>query len=133
MDTGKHASLSASQAEPLLRLLVDWGPTTTVVQHGGCVFEFKGVFPPGAVAEGYYNLNGATPGFHGHIRLDAIAAIAFQQRQHRGRDSYAFVFKNGEGESLFKVFLGRDQAGAVYPDQIDQFNAMCDRLSVDPV
>lgn len=133
MNVMVNASLPASQAEPLLRALAVWGPTTTVVQHGGCVFEFKGPFPPGAVGEGYYNLYGATPGFHGHLRLDVIETIGFQERQHRGQDSYAFVFKDAAGAALFKVFLGRDDTGTVYPDQIKKFHAIRDGLSVDAV
>lgn len=126
-------ALAGSQAEALLRALAQWGPTTTIVQHGGCVFEFKGPFPPGAVGEGYYNLAGATPGFHGHIRLDAIERIAFQERQHRGRDSYAFVFEDAGQVVLFKVFLGRDSTGAVYPEQLRKFHSIRDGLSVDVI
>ncbi len=125
--------LPASEAETLLRELARWGPTTTVVRHGGSVFEFKGPFPPGAVAEGYYNLAGATPGFHGHIQLQAVASIGFQARPHRGRDSYAFVFRDSQDEVIFKVFLGRDAAGALYPEQVKQFHAIRDRLSVSTV
>jgi putative heme utilization carrier protein HutX len=126
-------SLAANQAEPLLRALAQWGPTTTVVVHGGCVFEFKGPFPPGEVGEGYYNLTGAIPGFHGHIRLDVIETIGFQEKQHRGQDSYAFVFKDAQGAALFKVFLGRDAMGAVYPDQIEKFHILRDSLSINIV
>tara|TARA_R110002072_G_scaffold23437_7_gene81158 strand:- start:4272 stop:4685 length:414 start_codon:yes stop_codon:yes gene_type:complete len=131
LNPDKNASLVADQAEALLRDLADWGTTTTVVQHGGCVFEFKGPFPPGAPGMGYYNLEGELPGFHGHIRLDAIACIGFQEKQHRGRDSYAFVFQGVQGEVLFKVFLGRSSDGSVYPEQIERFHAIRDSLSVD--
>ena len=121
MTAVETSPLAGSEAENLLRSLSQWGPTTTVVLHGGCVFEFKGPFPDGSVGEGYYNLTGSDWGFHGHIRLDAVHSIGFQQRQHRGRDSYAFVFLNKQGETLFKVFLGRDPSGCVYPDQIRKF------------
>lgn len=122
-------TLAADDAESLLRELASWGPTTTIVLHGGCVFEFKGVFPSGHVAEGYYNLEGGIPGFHGHIRLGEIAAIGFQEKQHRGRDSYAFTFENANGENLFKVFLGRSAAGEVYAEQIERFQYIRDQRS----
>ena len=125
--------LAGSQAEALLRALAQWGPTTTIVQQGDCVFEFKGSFPPGAVSEGYYNLAGATPGFHGHIRLGAIERIAFQERQHRGRDSYAFVFEDAGQAVLFKVFLGRDSTGAVCPDQLRKFHSIRAGQAVDVI
>ena len=70
METGDN-NLPGHQAEALMVELARWGNLTTIVLHGGCVFEFKGPFPEGATAEGYYNLTGPVPGFHGHIRLDA--------------------------------------------------------------
>ena len=120
-------TLQDGDAESLLRELASWGPTTTIVLHGGCVFEFKGVFPSGHVAEGYYNLDGGMPGFHGPIRLAEIEAIGFQEKQHRGRDSYAFTFENGNGENLFKIFLGRTEAGEVYAGQLERFRTIRDQ------
>ena len=124
-------ALPGTEAEALLREVATWGKMTTVILHGGCVFEFKGSFPAGAIGMGYYNLDGATSGgFEGHIKLDAIASIGFQDRLHRGRASYAFTFENAEGQSLFKVFLGRDEQGEIFPQQIEKFNGIRDRLRV---
>lgn len=120
METGDN-NLPGHQAEALMVELARWGNLTTIVLHGGCVFEFKGPFPEGAAAEGYYNLTGPVPGFHGHIRLDAVDHIGFQVRQHRGRDSYAFTFNDAQGSNLFKVFLGRDEAGELIPSQVASF------------
>ena len=123
--------LYAEQTQALLGELATWGNTTTIVLHGGCVFEFKGPFPPGSVAEGYYNLEGPVPGFHGHIRLDAIDHIAFQERVHRGRDSYAFVFNDRNAQAIFKVFLGRDEQGEIVPEQLAAFRRIRQALTVN--
>jgi hypothetical protein len=116
--------IPGGQAEALLRELAGWGKLTTIVLHGGCVFEFKGPFPEGSIGEGYYNLDGPVPGFHGHIRLDAIDHIAFQVRAHRGRQSYALNFQNSDDENLFKVFLGRDDEGNVLAHQLKAFEKL---------
>jgi putative heme utilization carrier protein HutX len=113
--------LAAQHAEALLMALSTWGNTTTIVIHKGCVFEFKGPFPKGAVAEGYYNLAGQLPGFHGHIKLNAIQYVRFQDKPHRGRESYAFDFQDKDGSCIFKVFLGRDGAGELLPEQVETF------------
>ncbi len=109
-------------AELLMRELSAWKNTTTIIFQGGCVFEFKGVFPVGRVAEGYYNLSSGGEGFEGHIKLGAIDHIAFQSREHRGRESHAFVFEDDQGEIIFKVFLGRDSDGDLHPEQVAAFN-----------
>lgn len=124
------SALPSVDAEPLLRELACWRDTTTVILHGGCVFEFKGVFPPGEIAHGFYNLEGPTPGFHGHLRLSAIARVGFQDKPHRGRSSYAFTFDDADGGNLFKVFLGRDATGEVFPEQLAAFNRIRSNLTV---
>jgi putative heme utilization carrier protein HutX len=122
--------LRQDQVLPLLRVLPDWGDTVTIVFSGGCVFEFKGPFPPGDVGEGYYNLHGSTPGLHGHLRLDAIQRVRFQDRPHRGRASYAVVFVDEQDRTLFKVFLGRDADGRVRPSQLAEFHRIRTTLTV---
>lgn len=118
------------RAEELLRELATWGNTTTIVVHGGSVFEFKGPFPAGSMAEGYYNLHGPVPGFHGHLRLDRIARVRFQEKTHRGRASYAFCFDTDQSETVFKVFLGRDEAGHLIPEQLAAYEKLKGRALV---
>ena len=113
--------LAGSQALDLMRELATWSNTTTIILHGGCVFEFKGPFPEGSVGEGFYNLDGPIPGFHGHINLKAIDHIGFQERAHRGRESYAFTFQNKDDDNIFKVFLGRDSNGELIAEQVAAF------------
>jgi hypothetical protein len=119
-----ETTLPGELALPLLKALHDLGNTTTVILHEGCVFEFKGVFPGGEIGEGFYNLEGPVPGFHGHIRLDAITQVRFQDRPHRGRASYAFVFENSQSRCIFKVFLGRSTNGEIIAEQLRFFKQL---------
>lgn len=124
------SSLPGEQAETLLRELADWGSTTTIILHGGCVFEFKGVFPAGEIGHGFYNLKGDKPGFEGHINLAVIDHIAFQDKPHRGRESYAFNFQDKDNQNLFKVFLGRDEQGELLQEQVKRFKQVQQNLSL---
>ncbi len=124
--------LSADDILPLLRSLPSWGPLTTIVFASGCVFEFKGSFPPGEAAAGFYNLEGPVPGFHGHLRLEALSRVRFQERPHRGRESRALVFLSPAGKTVFKVFLGRDEQGDIRADQRERFNALRARAANAP-
>lgn len=76
------------------------------------------------MAEGFYNLEGPVPGFHGHLRLDRIAHVRFQNKPHRGRKSYAFCFEENGGETVFKIFLGRDTEGELIPEQVAAFQRL---------
>lgn len=115
------ALIPGQQAQWLLEQISDWGTMTTIVLHGGSVFEYSGPFPKGTVAEGFYNLQSAGSGFHGHLNLQQVEHIRFQTKPHRGRESYAFVFENKQDEVIFKVFLGRDQNGELLSSQREKF------------
>lgn len=122
--------LAGEHALALMQMLATWQNTTTIILHGGCVFEFKGIFPTGEVAEGFYNLHSSGNGFEGHISLNAIARIRFQSRAHRGRESHAFVFEDKHDVVIFKVFLGRNTHGELITEQLEAFKRIQSTLAL---
>lgn len=127
MSESTTPQLSGTKALELLQQISTWGNTTTIILHGGSVFEFKGDFPTGTLAEGFYNLKGNS-GFEGHLNLDSIQSIQFQSKNHRGRESHALVFVDKNAEVIFKIFLGRDADGNLLAHQLEQF----EQLKVQP-
>lgn len=121
---GKSPVIPGARAQAILEALPSWGDVVTIVLHGACVFEYKGPFPPGAVGRGYYNLQGTHPGFEGHIKLDAIDHIAFQDRPHAGRIAHALTFNDREGRNIFKVFLGREGDGSIRANQLAAYEQL---------
>lgn len=120
--------MHGEHAQQLLTLIAEsWRNVTTIVQHGGSVFEYLGPFPPGEIGSGFYNFGDGQGGFHGHLNLALIDHITFQDKPHAGRDSYAFVFRNEKREVIFKIFLGRDEAGTIIPEQLTRFKAIRQR------
>ena len=122
--------LKGELAFDLLKELSTWGKLRTIIIHAGCVFEFGGAFPPGEMGSGYYNLQAPAGGFEGHINLEKIDHIAFQDAKHRGRQAYAFVFNAENDETIFKVFLGRDDNGELFADQVARFKTIQSNLSL---
>ena len=122
--TEKAAVLPGEQAQALLESLSDWGELMTIIQHGGSVFEFKGPFPKGRLGHGYFNLAAGKSGFQGHLALKLIHEIRFQESLRGGRESYAFVFCDADSEPVFKVFLGRDEEGSLFADQVNSFQQL---------
>ncbi|MCY4044371.1 MAG: heme utilization cystosolic carrier protein HutX [Cellvibrionales bacterium] len=119
----KSVTLTHTDCESLLSELPSWGKVTVIIIHAGSVFEFKGEFPKGSKAHGFYNLDSDGLGFEGHINTDKISSIELQSKLHRGRPSYALVFST-EKETLFKVFLGRDSEGNILPNQLNRFQQL---------
>lgn len=118
------ALLPLSEKDSLLEELPTWGNMTTIISVSGSIFEFKGAFPKGKYAHGYYNLITKGDGLHGHLKLDDISAIALLSRPFRGQESHAINFFGAKGEVVFKVYLGRDKKRVLIPEQVSRFKQL---------
>lgn len=113
----------AERAEEILQAVSQWGIFTTIIEKEGSIFEIKDRFPTGIIGRGYYNLNmkddeGA---IHGHLKLDNIADIAFVSLPFRGKESYNIAFIAANGQTIFKIYLGRDEQRQLFPEQVEHF------------
>jgi hypothetical protein len=104
-----------------------WGDVTVIVHTDDGIMEFGGPVPRGEIGRGYFNLMGRS-GFHGHLRHERCATIAFVERPFMGRTSALIIFINHEGGIMFKIFVGRDEKGALKNDQHAKFRALGDRI-----
>lgn len=107
--------------------VAQWGEVTVIVHTEDGIMEFTGPVPEGQIARGYYNLMSRT-GFHGHLRYERCAAIAFVERPFMNRDSASILFLNKEGGCMLKVFVGRDENGALKADQLARFRDLAARI-----
>ncbi len=104
-----------------------WGDVTLIVHTDDGIMEFGGPVPAGEVARGYYNVPGSK-GFHGHLRHERCAGIAFVERPFMGRLSASILFFNIDGGIMFKIFVGRDEKRELKGDQLEAFRKLADRL-----
>lgn len=109
--------------------LATWGDVTLIVHTDDGIMEFGGPIPAGQVGRGYFNLMGSK-GFHGHLRHERCAGLAFIERPFMGKLSALIVFFNLDGGVMFKVFVGRDDKRELEADQLAQFRALADRLCI---
>lgn len=115
----------AERAEEVLAEISSWGIFTTIIEKEGSIFEIKDRFPTGMVGRGYYNLNmkDEEGTLHGHLKLDNISKIAFVSLPFRGKESYNIAFIANNGQTIFKVYLGRDAERQLFPEQVQKFKA----------
>jgi putative heme utilization carrier protein HutX len=111
--------------------LATWGDVTVILHSDDGVMEFTGPTPKGSIGRGYYNLAGSK-GFHGHLRHDRCAGVAFVERPVFGRHSASIVFFNPAGSAMFKVFVGRDEKRELLQDQLAAFRALAKRFANHP-
>ena len=114
---------------PVMDDVAKWGNVTVIIHTDDGVMEIGGPIPPGKIAKEYFNLSG-TIGFHGHLRYERCAGIAFVERPFFGRLSASILFLNVDGGIMFKIFVGRDEQRELIGHQLDAFRALADRLCV---
>ena len=113
--------IAGEQTEALLTELTTWGNVTTIMHSEGSIFEVKAPFPKGKLAQGYYNLMGKEGEMHGHLRIDLITDIALVSKPFRGKESHYFGFFTEQGNSVFKIYLGRDKKRQLLTEQVKSF------------
>jgi putative heme utilization carrier protein HutX len=104
-----------------------WGDVTVIVHTDDGIMEFSGPVPEGKIGQGYYNLGGSK-GFHGHLRHDRCASVAFVERPFFGRPSASILFFNIEGGVMFKIFVGRDEQRNLREDQLAAFRRIFNKV-----
>jgi heme iron utilization protein len=105
-----------------------WGDVTLIINTDDGIMEFTGPVAKGQTGHGYYNVMART-GFHGHLRHDRCAAIAFVERPFMGRPSAFLAFFNVDGGIMFKIFVGRDDKRELKAEQVSAFAALAERLN----
>ncbi|MGL6148189.1 MAG: heme utilization cystosolic carrier protein HutX [Plesiomonas sp.] len=126
--------IPAERAQTLLESLTEWGTLTTIIESEGSIFEFKGAFPAGKPAHGYFNLyTKSAEGLHGHLKLDQVAHIALLEKPFMGKESYSLLFFAQSGRCIFKVYLGRDSKRQLFPEQISRFNQLREQYALSSV
>ena len=110
--------------EALWQELATWGEVLFIVHTPDIVLECEGSLPIGSFGHGYYNIHGDSP-IGGHIKAENCRAIYLVDRSTaQGRRACSVQFFNGSGEVMFKVFVRRDAARALLPDQLARFEAL---------
>jgi len=121
---------NAKHFDEIMNMIATWGNVTTIVQTGSVVLEAKGMLPVGSHGHGYFNLMGdKNYSVGGHIRADLLSAIYFVERPFMGLISMSVQFYSLAGESMFKVYLGRDEKRQLLSEQIEKFKDMRDKFS----
>jgi putative heme utilization carrier protein HutX len=101
----------------------DVGSGVFIVHTADGVFETACTIPPGSHGRGYFNIHGDSP-LGGHLKIDRCAAIYFIDRPFFKRRSCSVQFVNGDGQAMFKVFVARDEAKNLKPDQLARFEKL---------
>lgn len=120
-------TVSGEKFAEVMAEIAGWGEITFLVHTDDVILEAKGTVPEGSEAQGMYNLHGKPIG--GHLRIGNCALIAFVSRPLFSSDTHSVQFFNHDGGCMFKIYLGRDDARQLIPEQVAAFKAYRDKTS----
>lgn len=120
---GAALAASADKFDAIWQDLTNWGQVVFIVHSADGVFETAGAIPPGSHGRGYFNIHGDSP-LGGHLKIDRCDAVYFIDRPFFKRRSCSLQFVNRDGNAMFKIFVGRDAARELKPDQVAKFEAL---------
>lgn len=103
--------------------LTTWGDVVFIVHTEDGVFETACTIPAGTHGRGYFNIHGDSP-LGGHLKIERCAGIYFIDRPFFKRRSCSIQFINGDGQAMFKIFVGRDENKALRPEQVARFEKL---------
>ncbi|MCE0495927.1 heme utilization cystosolic carrier protein HutX [Vibrio salinus] len=122
--------VDGSHAEMLLTEIAGWKTNvTSIMQLGGSIFEVKAILPVGKKSMGYFNLMGQPGQLQGHLKLENISKVCFVSKPFMGKESHYFGFIDNNGNTIFKIYLGRDEQRRLLLPQIKAFKELKEKLA----
>lgn len=112
----------------VLQAVCQWGKVTCIVHTDDVIMEFCGDFPQGSEGHGFYNLRN-NPHLSGHLRANHCERILFIERPFMGLNTASIQFFNIRGNSMFKIYLSRDNNKQILPQQLQAFRQLAAELS----
>lgn len=105
-----------------------WGDVMFLIHTGDIIAEISGELPPGTHSQKYFNLR-HQKGLSGHIKAEHCQYIAFIERKFMKMSTASMIFLNHLGQSMFKIFVGRDENHQLKADQLEKFRALMQKFN----
>ena len=118
-----------SRIVEILQAVAAWDESVTFIAHTpDAIVEVSGKLPNGKVGRGFYNFDHPETdgGVHGHIYYENCASIYLLERPFMGKATCSLNFINRNGGAMFKIFVGRDEAGELKQHQIEAMRKLFD-------
>ena len=118
-----------SRIVEILQTVAAWNESVTFIAHTpDAIVEVSGKLPNGKVGRGFYNFDHPETdgGVHGHIYYENCASIYLLERPFMGKATCSLNFINRNGSAMFKIFVGRDEAGELKQHQIEAMRKLFD-------
>ena len=120
-----------SRIVEILQAVAAWDESVTFIAHTpDAIVEVSGKLPNGKVGRGFYNFDHPETdgGVHGHIYYENCASIYLLERPFMGKATCSLNFINRNGGAMFKIFVGRDEAGELKQHQIEAMRKLFDAV-----
>ena len=99
----------AEDFESIWQAITNWEKATFISITPGAVIEYSGAMPAGKAGHGMFNLQQPGIALGGHLFIQKLGSIWFLSKPHFGKESHSIQFYTTEGQTMFSVYVGRDE------------------------
>jgi putative heme utilization carrier protein HutX len=114
-------SIPVEDFREIMDTISEWGDITMIVTNESVIFEVKGALPKGSFGHGFFNLHQKGNPVGGHLMADSFGYIYLVSRPFMGKESHSVQIFDKKGNASIKLYLGRDEKGAIKNDQLEKF------------
>lgn len=120
--------VDGSNFDTIWEEVTTWGDVLFLIHTGDIIAEISGELPPGTHSQKYFNLR-HQKGLSGHIKAEHCQYIAFIERKFMKMSTASIIFLNHLGQSMFKIFVGRDEKHQLKAEQLEKFRALANKIN----
>ncbi|CZE45883.1 heme utilization cystosolic carrier protein HutX [Campylobacter geochelonis] len=120
--------ICGSHLSEVLQDIASWGEVMFCKNTPEFIIEFKTKIDEAKKARGYYNFCGKSGFLGGHLKEEAVASIGFVSTKFMGLLGHSIHFYSAKNETIFKIYLSRDEKRELDKAQVEKFLALKERF-----
>ncbi|PSM53233.1 putative heme iron utilization protein, ChuX/HutX family [Campylobacter blaseri] len=127
-DENEFKLVSGDKFLEIIEDLGSWGEVVFIKNTPEFIIEIKLKIDTPKQARGFYNFNGNSGFLGGHLKEDAIANIGFVSTKFMGFLGHSLHFYDKNNNSIFKIFVSRDEKMQLNKTQEEKFFRLKNRF-----
>lgn len=127
IDNRLSSEIGKEYFDEIIKIVSSWQKIRLITISKNLVLEIEGQFPAGSYGRGYYNFHSKESPIGGHLKEGVVANMQLATKVIHGKRSYSINFNGLNGKSIFKVFLGRDEEGKIFTNQLEDFYSLFEK------
>ncbi|NLK66595.1 MAG: heme utilization cystosolic carrier protein HutX [Campylobacteraceae bacterium] len=123
-DESEFKEIDGSNLLKVFDEVSSWGEVLFCKNTPEFIIEFKTKIDPTKAMRGYHNFCGKSGYLGGHLKEGSVVKIGFVSTKFMGVLGHSVHFYNDKNETIFKLYLARDEKRELLSEQVEKFQEL---------